>query len=141
MIIVIDDCIIANCTLYGNLSFPLSLSVTHHSSPSICSPPFMPLCSRTCSCTCSLAGPGSMLRASAARLPQQPRPGCVLPLQRHRPSLAALPQTLLLLFGPTRGPSGRRRERARGRRVIDASASICRQVNGAVVEVISVFPC
>lgn len=45
MIIVIDDCIIANCALYGNLSFPLSLSVAHHSSPSICSVPFVSLCS------------------------------------------------------------------------------------------------
>lgn len=35
--------------------------------------------------------------------------------------------------------SGRQREKASGRRVIDVSAGVCRQVNGVIVEVISVF--
>ncbi len=34
---------------------------------------------------------------------------------------------------------GSQREKASDRRVIDVSASICRQVNGVIVEVISVF--
>lgn len=107
MIIVIDDSIIANCALYRNLSFPLSLcrSVSRHSaSSSSCSPPclFLPP-QHMLACSHSLAGTVSILRGFSVSISQQPPPrGSVLPtlLQREELWWSAFPLCLSCCSAP-----------------------------------------